>query len=63
MIVPYDALREIAEDFYNYEYTLSEFRCFSYDDGSSIVEINELGKKPKRLKITLVVEEIPNDLY
>lgn len=62
MRASYDTLREIAEDFYNYEHTLSEFRCFGYDDGSSIVEINELGKKPKRLKITVTVEEISNDL-
>ena len=61
MKISYDALEEIAEDFYNYEHTLSEFRCFGYDDGSSIVEINELGKIPKRLKITVLVEEFINE--
>ena len=44
MKISYDVLEEIAQDFCNYEHTLSEFRCFDYDDGSTIVEINELGK-------------------
>lgn len=61
MRASYDALREIAEDFYNYEHILSEFCYFGYDGGSSIVEINELGKKPKRLKITVMVEELINE--
>ena len=63
MMISYDALEDIAFSHYNYEPLLSEFRCFGYDDGISIVEVNEIGKKPKRLRITITVEEIPNDLY
>lgn len=52
------ALSEIDCDFYQYLPVLSEFKCFDYDDISYIVEVNEFGKTPKRLKITITVEEI-----
>lgn len=58
MMLSYDTLEDIAFSYYNYEPLLSEFRYFGYDDGSSIVEVNEVGKTPKRLKITITVEEI-----
>lgn len=61
MKISYDALEEITQDFYNYEPQLSEFRYFGYDDGSYIVEVNEIGKIPKRLKITVRVEELINE--
>lgn len=61
MMISYDTLEDIALSHYNYEPLLSEFRCFGYDDGFHIVEVNEIGKTPKRLKITITVEEIPND--
>lgn len=58
MKVTYDCLEEIACDFYQYCPVLSEFKCFDYDDDSYIVEVNEIGKTPKRLKITVIVEEM-----
>ena len=58
MMLCYDTLEDIAFSYYNYEPLLSEFRCFGYDDGISIVEVNEAGKTPKRLKITITVEEL-----
>ena len=63
MMISYDALEDIAFSYYNYEPLLSEFRCFGYDDGSHLVEVNEIGKTSKRLKITISVEEIPNELF
>ena len=45
MMTSYDTLEDIAFSYYNYEPLLSEFRCFGYDDGSSVVEVNEIGKK------------------
>ena len=61
MMTSYDTLEDIALSYYNYEPLLSEFRCFGYDDGFHIVEVNEVGKTPKRLKIVVSIEEIPND--
>lgn len=58
MKVSYDCLEEIACDFYQYFPVLSDFKYFDYDDGSYIVEVNEIGKTPKRLKITVIVEEM-----
>lgn len=58
MKVSYDCLEEIACDFYQYFSVLSEFKCLDYDDGSYIVEVNEIGKTPKRLKIAVIVEEM-----
>ena len=63
MMISHDTLEDIAFSYYNYEPPLSELHYFGYDDASHIVEVNEIGKTPKRLKITIVVEEIPNDLY
>lgn len=61
MMISYDALEDIAFSYYNYEPLLSEFRYFGYDDGSHLVEVNEIGKTSKRLKITISVEEITNE--
>ena len=61
MMISYDTLEDIALSHYNYKPLLSEFRCFGYDDGFHIVEVNEVGKTPKRLKIAVSIEEIPND--
>ena len=58
MMISYDALEDIAFSYYNYEPLLSEFRCFGCEEGSHIVEVNEIGKTPKRLKIIITVEEI-----
>ena len=61
MMISYDVLEDIAFSHYNYEPLLSEFRYFGHDDGSHIVEVNEVGKARKRLKITISVEEISNE--
>lgn len=58
MMISYDTLEDIAFACYNYEPLLSEFRYFGHGDGSYIVEVNEVGKTPKRLKIVISVEEI-----
>ena len=61
MMVLDSMLEEIACSYYGYELILSEFRYFGYDDGSSIVEVNEIGKTPKRLKITISIEELESE--
>ena len=54
----YDVLEEIACNFYNYLPVLSEFKCLGYDDGSYVVEVNEVGKTQKRLRVSISVEEL-----
>lgn len=56
-----DILEELGFSYYNYDPKLSDFRYIGWEDGDSIVEVNEVGKTCKRLKITISVEEVTNE--